>query len=202
MHRVQAVVCASAIGLYGFDTGDAWQTETSPAGDGYLAEVTNQWEKAMTGFATIGIRTVKIRIGIVLSDKGGALMEMGKPVKLGMGSPMGSGNQYLSWIHIDDLCELFIFAIENDQMAGVYNAAAPEPVTNKFFIKEIASVMKRPLWAPNIPSFVLKIIVGAEAGAVLLGGNRVSPQKILDRGFKFKFSVLRSALEDLLKNHK
>jgi uncharacterized protein len=201
-HHVKSIVCASAIGLYGFDTGDAWQTETAPKGEGYLAEVTDAWEKAMTGFEAKGIRTVKIRIGIVLSERGGALDEMGKPVKWGVGSPMGSGKQYLSWIHIDDLCDMFIFAIENEQMTGAYNAAAPEPVTNKSFIKEIASVMKRPLWAPNIPSFVLKVVVGAEAAAVLLGGNRVSPQKILDRGFKFKFPLLRPALEHLLKNNK
>ncbi len=201
-NRVQSVICASAIGLYGFDTGDAWQMENAPKGQGYLAEVTDEWEKAGALIESKGIRLVKIRVGIVLSDKGGALDEMSKPVKLYVGSPMGKGNQYVSWIHIDDLCEMFMYAIENNQMAGPYNAVAPEPVTNKFLIQQIATTLKKPLWAPNVPAFVLKLVVGAEAADVLLGGNRVSPKKIMDQGFKFTYPVLRTALEDLLKNDK
>lgn len=201
-HHVQSVICASAIGLYGFDTGSAWQMEDAPQGQGYLAEVTANWEKAAELIEATGIRTARIRIGIVLSDKGGALVEMGNPVKFGIGSPMGTGDQYVSWIHIDDLCDMFIYAIENNFMQGAYNAAAPEPVTNKTFIHEIAAVLKKPLWAPNIPGFVLKLVVGAEAGAVLLGGNRVSPKKIQDQGFKFNYAELKPALQDLLLKHK
>lgn len=201
-HHVASVICASAIGLYGFDTGSEWQTEEAPQGQGYLAEVTANWEKAAQAIEATGVRTAKIRIGIVLSDKGGALTEMSNPVKFGIGSPMGTGQQYVSWIHIDDLCDMFIYAIENNSMVGAYNAAAPEPVTNKMLIHEIAAVLKKPLWAPNVPGFALKLIVGGEASAVLLGGNRVSPKKVQDQGFKFKYNTLKPALEDLLLKHK
>ena len=198
-NSVKAVISSSAIGIYGFDTGEAWQTETSPTGDGYLAEVTHNWEQATK---SITLRTVIIRIGIVLSDKGGALAELSKPVKYFVGSPMGNGKQYISWIHIDDLCEMFIFALENEQLNGAYNAIAPEPVTNKFLTQKIAEVLKRPLWLPNIPAFAMKLIVGSEQALILLGGNRVSAKKITDAGFKFSFPSLLPALADLLKNNK
>jgi uncharacterized protein (TIGR01777 family) len=201
-HHVKSVICASAIGLYGFDTGDAWQLESAPTGEGFLAEVTGQWEKAIAKIEATAIRTVKLRIGIVLSKTGGALKEMGTPVKYFIGSPFGSGKQYVSWIHIDDLCEQFIYALENDQMIGAYNAVAPDPVTNQTLIKEIAHTLKRPLWVPNVPRFALKLVVGSEAADVLLGGNRVSSKKIADQGFKFTYPGLRLALEQLLQNHK
>ncbi len=201
-NAIKAVVCASAIGLYGFDTGDAWQTESSPTGEGYLAEITNRWEDAAAVIEKTGRRTVKIRIGIVLSDKGGALDELAKPIKYFVGSPLGKGSQYVSWIDIDDLCAMFIYALENEALIGTYNAVAPEPVTNKFFTQEIATLLKKPLWLPNIPSFMMKIIVGAEQALIILGGNRVSPKKIMDQGFKFNYPTLRSSLEHLLKNKK
>jgi uncharacterized protein (TIGR01777 family) len=201
-HHVKSFISASAIGIYGFDTGDRWLTEDSPTGEGFLAEVTSKWEASMLPIENSGLRTVRIRVGIVLSDQGGALEELSKPVKFFIGSPMGRGSQYVSWIHIDDLCSMFILAIENEKMAGAYNAAAPEPVSNAFLTKEIASVLKKPLWMPNVPAFVLKLILGSEKAAVLLGGNRVSPKKIIEAGFKFSYPVLKPALEQLLKNNK
>ncbi len=201
-HPVRSVICASAIGLYGADTGEDWQTETSPQGGGYLAEVTRQWEDATTAIESSGIRTVRIRIGIVLSDRGGALSEMGKPVRYYFGAPIGSGRQFVSWIHIDDLCDMFIYAIEHDQLKGVFNGVAPQPVTNKKLIQEIAAALKRPLWLPNIPAFVLKLVTGNEPAAVLVGGNRVSSQKISNHGFNFTYPDLHKALQQLLKNNK
>jgi uncharacterized protein (TIGR01777 family) len=201
-NTIKAVVCASAIGLYGFDTGEAWQTESSPVGDGYLAEITKNWEDAAALIEKTGRRTIKIRIGIVLSDKGGALDELSKPINYFVGSPLGKGSQYVSWIDIDDLCDIFIYAIENEALIGAYNAVAPDPVTNKFFTEEIAAVLKKPLWLPNIPSFILKLIVGAEQARIILGGNRVSSKKIMDQGFKFNYPTLQSCLEHLLKSKK
>jgi uncharacterized protein (TIGR01777 family) len=201
-NSIKAVISASAIGIYGFDTGDNWQTETSPSGDGFLAEITKKWEAATESIAKAGKRLAIIRIGIVLSDKGGALQELSRPVKYFAGASLGSGNQYVSWIHMDDLCDMFIYAIENEKLSGVYNAVAPEPVTNKTLTKEIDKVLNRPLWLPNVPSFVMKLIVGAEQALIVLGGNRVSAKKIMEKGFKFKFASLTNALSDLLKNNK
>jgi len=201
-NNIKAVVCASAIGLYGFDTGEVWQTEDSPVGGGYLAEITKNWEDAATLIEKTGRRTVKIRIGIVLSDKGGALQELSNLIKYFVGTPLGKGTQYLSWIDIDDLCAMFIYAIENEAVIGTYNAVAPEPVTNNFLTEEIATVLKKPLWLPNIPSFMMKLIVGAEQALIILGGNRVSPKKIMDQGFKFNYPTLRSCLDHLLKTKK
>jgi uncharacterized protein (TIGR01777 family) len=199
---LKAFISTSAVGVYGYDTGSEWQTENSPAGDGFLAEVTKNWEASVLPIQNLGIRTAIIRVGIVLSDKGGSLQELLKPINYFIGSPMGKGSQYISWIHIDDLCAVFIYALENENMAGVYNAVAPEPVTNEILTKEIALQVKKPLWLPNLPSFVLKLILGAEKAMLLLGGNRVSSKKITDSGFKFKYTTLKPALENLLKGNK
>ncbi len=203
-HKVKSFISASAIGIYGFDTGDSWQNETEPTivGKGFLAEVTGKWEASLSPIEKSGLRTVKIRIGIVLSGQGGALEELSKPIKYFVGSPMGKGIQYVSWIHVDDLCEMFITALENEKMQGAYNAAAPDPVTNKMLTIEIASVLKRPLWLPNIPAFVLNLILSSEKAAILLGGNRVSTEKIVEAGFKFNYPNLKPALEDLFENNK
>ena len=199
-NSVKAIVAASAIGIYGFDTGDTLLSENSPFGEGFLAEVCKNWEAAVDSID--GIRTIKMRIGIVLSEKGGALEQMAKPVNYFVGSPLGTGNQQVSWIHLDDMCGLLIFALENEHIKGAYNAVAPNPVTNKLLTEKIAKILKRPLWLPNIPSFMMKLIVGAEASSIILGGNNVSSKKITDSGFKFKFPDLISALTDLLQNKK
>lgn len=201
-HNVKAFISASAIGIYGYDTGDEWQTENSQYGKGFLSEVTKNWETAVLPIEKLGIRTVTIRIGIVLSDKGGSLKELSKPITHFIGSPMGRGSQYVSWIHIDDLCRMFIYALENANMGGVYNAVAPDPVSNEALTKEIASVLKKPLWLPNLPSFLLKGILGSEKAMVLLGGNRVSSKKIVEHGFKFNYPNLKLALANLFKNNK
>jgi uncharacterized protein (TIGR01777 family) len=201
-NTLKSFISASAIGIYGYDTGSEWQTENTPAGEGFLAEVTKNWEASVLPIQNLGIRTAIIRLGIVLSDKGGSLRELLKPINYFIGSPMGEGNQYISWIHIDDLCALFIYALENETLTGVYNAVAPEPVTNEILTKEIALQVKKPLWLPNLPVFVLKLILGAEKSMILLGGNRVSSKKITDAGFKFNYTTLKPALENLLKGNK
>ncbi|CAN5186500.1 TIGR01777 family oxidoreductase [soil metagenome] len=197
-HSVKAVVSASAIGIYGFGLDDnKVMTEESPAGTDFLSNVVVEWEKAINQITSLGIRLAKIRIGIVLSEKGGALVEMAKPVKLLVGSPLGTGRQLLSWIHIDDLCEIFIKAVEEDKMIGAFNGVTPHAVTNREMTKAIAKALHKPLLAPAVPAFVLRIIVGEMAGIVLNGSN-ISSGKIERAGFKFKFTDLDAALNDLL----
>jgi uncharacterized protein len=196
-HSVKNFVGASAIGYYGFGMNDETFTEESKAGNDFLASVTKQWEEETNPMAALGLRLVKLRIGIVLSEKGGALAEMAKPIKLGMGSPLGTGQQYLSWIHIDDLCELFIKAVVDEKMQGAYNAVGNSWVTNAELTKAIASVLKKPLWLPPVPAFMMKIILG-EMADMVLNGSKVSAEKIRQAGFQFKYPDLDKALNNLL----
>jgi len=197
-HTVSSVISASAIGYYGFGITDNFLTEESPSGADFLATVTREWEQAVEEFTSLNLRVVKLRIGIVLSEKGGALKSMALPVRLGIGAPLGSGQQPVSWIHIDDLCSMFIKAIEDKTMHGAYNAAGLNPVTNKELTKTIAEVLQKPLWAPAIPAFILKLVLGDMAD-MIIRGNKISPQKIQQAGFKFKYLNVRDALSDLFK---
>jgi uncharacterized protein (TIGR01777 family) len=196
-NKVKTLLSASAIGIYGADRGEELLTETSSPGNDFLAEVTKAWEGAVQPVAGLGIRTVLLRIGIVLSDKGGALAKMAQPVRLGAGSPLGSGKQWVSWIHVDDLCRLFFYCLENPEVHGPYNAVAPEPATNEVLTKQIAEVLDKPLFMPNVPAFALKLAVG-EMAATVLGSARVSSQKITQAGFTYQFPGLTPALRDLL----
>ena len=196
-HHVETFISASAIGYYGWDTGGVWVKEGSRFGDDFLATVTKAWEEKVDLFEELKIRTAKLRIGIVFSGKGAALKELARPVKFGLGAALGKGDQYMSWIHVDDLCNMFIHAIENKEVHGVYNAVGPNPETNKHITKEIGKVLKRPIWLPNVPGFVLKLMLGQRA-AMILGGSRVSSEKIESTGFKFRFPNLIDALKDLL----
>lgn len=197
-HQVKGFISASAIGYYGADAGQQILTEESPPGNDFLAEVTKAWEDSAGKIQELGIRTVRFRIGVVLSKEGGALPPLAIPIKLFIGSPLGSGKQVMSWIHIKDLCRMFLFAIENEQVQGVYNAAAPNPVSNKDFIKETAQALKRPIILPHVPAFALKALMGQRADLVL-GSAHVSSKKIEAAGFAFQFSTLGPALRDLLQ---
>ncbi len=196
-HQVTSFVSASAIGYYGWDTGGVWVKEGSRFGDDFLATVTKAWEEEVDQIAELGIRTAKLRIGIVFSEKGGALYELAKPIKMGAGAPLGSGDQYMSWIHIDDLCKMFIHATESSDVEGVFNAVGPNPETNQVITKKVAKVLDKPCFLPNVPSFILKIILGKRA-AMILGGSRVSSEKIVTTGFQFSYPELEPALKDLL----
>jgi uncharacterized protein (TIGR01777 family) len=197
-HHVKTFVSASAIGYYGADDKDRPFDENDKQGAGFLAEVVHQWEEFVDQISNLGIRVVKIRTGVVLSEEGGALKELMKPVKFYTGAPLGNGNQILSWIHLDDLCRIYIKATEDETMQGIYNAVAPNPVTNREFTYRLARVMRRPIILPPIPSFVLKALLG-EMADLVLKGPKVSSQKIQAAGFKFLFENLDSALEDLLR---
>ena len=196
--KIKAFISASAIGIYGFDTGSILLKEDrKQLGDDFLATLTKKWEAAADQFSDISEKVVKLRIGLVLSAKGGLLDKLVPITKFGLGSAFGSGDQYMSWIHIRDLVNMFIEAIEKDTMDGVYNAVAPNPVTNKEFLETLSGVLNRPFFLPNTPKFLMRMALGELASAVT-GGNKVSSEKISMTGFEFKFQTLRESLEDLL----
>lgn len=189
-------ISASAIGYYGWDTGERLVDETSAKGDGFLADVVDDWERVADTFSDLGTKVSKVRIGIVLSQYNGALVELMKPIKLGFGAPLAPGSQYMSWIHVSDLCGMFEHILSNSK-EGTFNGVAPTPQTNEAFTKAVASHLKKPLWLPNVPKFALRLIVG-EMADILVGGNKVSSKKIEDSGFNFQFETLDLALKNLL----
>jgi len=196
--KIKGFISASAIGYYGMDTGDRLMKETGSPGKDFLAEVTKNWESTVGAFEEINTRTVVFRIGIVLSEKGGVLPRIAAPIKWGLGAPIGSGDQYLSWVHIRDLARMFADSLENQSFNGIYNAVAPNPATNREFTKAAAEVLNKPLILPNVPGFALKLIMG-EMAEMILGGNKVSSEKVENQGFVFEFQALKPALKDLLK---
>jgi len=198
---LKAFISASAVGYYGTITTDKIFKETDLSANDFLGNVCNQWEQIADKFEGIGIRTVKIRTGVVLTEKEGALSKMITPVKMGIGSAIGTGKQYLPWIHIDDLCGIYIKAIEDKTMEGAFNAVAPEYKTNKDFTKILASVLNKPFRFPNIPSFTMKLIFG-KMSSILLKGSRVSSDLIILKGYNFMFPKLKKALIDLLIDKK
>ncbi len=196
-NQVKAFISASAIGYYGAITTDHIFTETDPPGSDFLGDTCKQWEQSADHFEQLGIRTVKIRTGVVLTKKHGALAKMMIPFKLGIGSVLGTGEQFMPWIHIDDLCGIYIKAVEDIQMQGVYNAAAPDYKTNREFTETLARVLKKLVWFPDTPALLLRLIFG-KAADIILKGSRVSPEKIINAGYHFKFHDLENALVNLV----
>lgn len=197
-HRPKSFVSSSAIGFYGGDTGDRILTESSPAGTDFMGLVTQAWEESVEAVSALGIRTVKLRTGVVLTMDGGALPKLVQPVRLGAGAPLGSGKQYVSWIHADDLCRMYIQAMTDPSWTGVYNAVAAEPVTNAELTRQIAKVLDKPLFLPNVPAFSLRLLFG-EMAVVVLGSSRVLNQRIQQQtGFVYSFQTLKSALQAAL----
>ena len=188
-------ISASAAGFYGQQTDEHYYSEEDPAGNDFLGETCANWEKSISSINELGVSTAIVRIGIVLSTEGGALKEMAKPIKSYVGAPLGTGKQYIPWIHIKDLCKIFIHILENN-MEGTYNAASPNQVNNKEFTKCLAAVLNKPLFLPNVPAFIMKLILGSRANLVL-EGSRVSVEKIVNSGFEFEFKELKPALVDL-----
>ncbi len=197
-HHVKSFIGSSAIGYYGGDTGDRPLTESSAGGSDFLAQVTRAWERSVDQVAALGIRTVKLRTGVVLTMAGGALPKLAQPVRLGAGAPIGSGQQYISWIHIDDLCRLYIESIQHETWAGVYNAVGPTPATNEGLTRAIAHTLNRPMLLPNIPNFVIKLMFG-ELAVTVTGGNYVLNKRIAEEtDFQYHFGELDAALRNLL----
>jgi uncharacterized protein len=193
--RPAALVCASAIGYYG-DCGDAILDETSAPGAGFLPEVCVAWEREALAAEALGRRVARLRIGVVLDRRGGALARMLPPFRMGAGGRLGDGRQWMSWIHLDDLAGLFRFALENN-LAGPVNAVAPNPARNADFTRTLAGALHRPAFVP-VPGFALRLLFG-EMAEVLLGSQRVHPKAAQSAGFRYRFPDLAPALKDLLR---
>jgi uncharacterized protein (TIGR01777 family) len=195
--RPAVLVSASAVGIYG-DRRDEELTESSQPGSDFLADVCVAWEREASRAAEIGMRVAMIRIGIVLGSNGGALAKMLTPFKLGLGSPLGSGRQYMPWVHIDDLVKLMLFAAGESSVHGPLNGVAPNPVTNREFTKTLGKVLGRPTFMPSVPRIALRIMLG-EVADVLLSSQRARPRAALAAGFLFQFTELEPALRDVLR---
>jgi len=194
--KLKAFISASAIGYYGATTSEQIFDESDSFAVDFLGQTCKNWEDAADRFTKIGVRTVKIRTGIVLSKDGGAMAKLKMPIQWGLGSAIGSGEQFMPWIHMEDLCNIYIHALENAHMKGPYNAVAPDHVTNKTFIRKTAQTLHKPFWFPNIPAIAMKLMFG-EMAAMLLEGSRVTSDKIRKEGFSFQFPDLDSALKEL-----
>jgi uncharacterized protein (TIGR01777 family) len=197
--KPRVLVSASAIGYYG-SCGEKELDEHSPPGSDFLAEVCIGWEKEAVVAREIGVRVVLLRIGIVLGERGGALSKMLTPFYLGLGSPLASGNQFMSWVHIDDLVEMMLFAAREGGLAGPLNGVGPHPVTNREFTKALGRVLGRPTFMPAVPGFALKIMMG-DFAEVLLASQRVYPRAALAGGFAFRYPELEPALKNVLHSH-
>lgn len=195
----ETFITASATGYYGSFNSEKVFTESNTAADDFLGQTCMDWEGVADKFVEYGVRSVIIRTGVVLSGHGGALARLAGPVRWGIGAALGTGKQYMPWIHMEDLCNIYIHALENKEMHGPHNAVAPEQVTNRDFMKEMAVLLKKPFWLPRIPSLVIRLIFG-EMSKTVLFGSRISAEKLLSTGYKFQFPDLGSALVDCFDN--
>jgi uncharacterized protein len=193
----KTLVSASAIGFYG-DRGDEVLNEQSASGDDFLAEVCREWELATRPAAEKGIRVVSLRFGVILSTEGGALQKMLTPFKLGVGGRVGSGEQYMSWVTLDDVVGVIYFALTNETLHGPVNVVAPEAVTNLEFTKALGHVLSRPTLFPA-PAFALRLAFGEMADALLLSSARVEPLRLKESGYSFQYPELEGALRHMLK---
>ena len=196
--KIDAFISASAVGYYGSETTDKIFIEDNVAANDFLGKVCQKWEEQANEFTTkLDIRSVSIRTGVVLSKGSELIKKAVLPTKFWLGAPLGKGSQYMPWIHIDDLCKIYIKAIEDETMTGAYNAVAPEDTTNAQFMKGVADVLKKPMFLPPVPAFVFKLFLG-EAAQIILEGSRISSQKIEDAGYVFKYKTLSRALKKIL----
>ncbi len=191
--RPKAFIAASAVNYYGTLTSDKIFNEDDPPSSDFLGETCKKCEQSALKFEKSGIRTVIIRTGVVISPEGGAVKKMSVSVKLGLGAPVGSGKQYFPWIHIDDLCNIYIKAIEDLKMRGAYNAVAPDHINNRDVMKALADLYNRPFWTPNAPPFVMRTLFG-EMSNILLKGSRISADRIRKAGYEFRFTDFKDAV--------
>lgn len=187
---LKAFISASATGYYGSATTETIFDEYSPAGKDFLAEVCIAWEKAADRFQEAGIRTVKMRTGVVMTKGAPALNKMLLPIRLGVGGPLGNGRQYMPWIHLHDLCSLYLRALEDETMTGPWNAVAPEHITNRELMKTLARKLGKPFFIPPVPSFMLKLALG-EMAVIVTDGSRVNSRRLKAAGFTFKYAEVK-----------
>lgn len=197
-HQVKTIISASAIGFYG-NRGDELLTEESTPGHGFLSDACLEWEAAVDAGEKLNLRVIKFRTGVVLTDSGGALPEIAGPVKKGLGAALGTGKQWISWIHIQDVIKMYAFALENIRLRGTYNMTSPNPVTNIEITRSLAHIFNKKLWLPNVPAFALKLALG-ELSALVLDSTRVSSSKIEAEGFTFDFPDITKALDDIYRD--
>ena len=197
--KPKALISASAIGYYGAHGDEHLTEDTAPAND-FLADVCKQWEAEAFRAKEFGVRVVVVRIGGVLESDGGALPQMMVPFKFFAGGPFGSGRQWFSWIHRDDVVGIIKYALDNDKISGPVNATAPNPVTNTEFSAALGKALKRPSWLA-VPGFILRLTLG-ELGNVLLTGQRVFPEKALKAGYQFKYTEVKDALKAIIREQR
>lgn len=196
-HHINHFISASAIGIYPSSLEKLYTEDNEAVDDSFVGEVVVQWEEAADNFSDLGMDVAKIRIGLVLAREGGLLEKLKEPVNFNVGSPLGSGNQWQSWIHIDDVAGIFVHILEN-KLEGTFNAVAPNPVTNKELINEVASKMGKSVWLPNVPAFAIKAVLG-EMSRLVLSSQLVSSDKIEQTGYRFEYTNLAKALEDTMQ---
>jgi len=195
-HQVQQVIAASAIGIYAHSYTEEYSEESTHLSNSFLGEVVEQWEQAIDCFKQLNIKVAKVRTGIVLHKTAGALPKMMQPIKMKFGAALGSGKQQMSWIHIDDLSRLYVFILKN-QLTGVFNAVAPQVVTNSVFTTVLAEQLSAKIWLPNVPKFMLNLLLG-EMHLLLCESQKVSSSKIQKIGFEFQYPTLKKALSNLI----
>jgi len=191
------LISTSAVGFYGSGEDDAEYDESSPAGEGFLAEVCKRWEAEARLAERFGVRLATCRFGIVMGKNGGALEQMMPAFRYGLGSPLGSGRQWFSWVHMEDLVGIIVFLIEKRDIFGAVNAVAPHPVRNRELTEVLAKAFGRRVILPAVPGFLIRSLLG-EFGSVLVEGQRAIPRRLLDAGYRFRFSTLEDALADLI----
>lgn len=196
-HQVRQIVSASGTAIYPESFSKIYDETSTEMDDSFLGNVVMKWEEGVDRFHALGLKVCKLRTGIVFANNGGALPEMVKPIKMGFGAAMGNGKQIQTWIHIQDLVNLYYFAVEN-KWEGVFNAISPNPISNANLTKAIAKIFHKSIFLPNIPEFVMKLILG-EMSILLFSSKNLSAQKVLQNGFTFKFPKAKEALENLYK---
>lgn len=198
-HQIKIFIGASGVGIYG-DGKDAWQTENTLLGNDFLANVCIAWEDEMKKIEALAIRTAIVRTGVVLAKDNGALQKIIKATKYTLGTYFADGMQYMPWIHIDDIVSIYYYLLTNEQMAGIFNAVAPNPITNKEFTEQLSSILKKPMLPFGVPAFLLQIALG-EMSAIVLNSNRCSADKIIKAGYQFQYNHFEDALNNLLKKN-
>lgn len=198
-HLPEVFISASATGFYGSENSEKIFNENDSAGTDFVGLVGDVWENSLNIISEQGVRTVVLRTGVVLDKNSGALAKLLKPAKAGFASQLGTGKQFMPWIHLEDIGRMYVYALKHAEIQGVYNAVAPQHLTNRMFTKAIARTLGKPMLAPPVPAFILKAMMG-EAASIVIKGSRVSSEKISKTGFKFKFPEIYAALNDIL-NH-
>jgi len=195
--KPRTLICASATGYYGLQELEHVSNEEEKAGSDFLAQVCQKWETEADRFETLGMRVVKVRTGVVFDQSGGALQKMVQPIRFFVGAALGSGKQNIPWIHWEDWCGAVIHLLQQNNLSGAFNLVAPQPVTNAELTRFIAKVMGRPLVLPNVPALALKILLG-EMSSIVLQGHKVSSEKLIESGYKFKHESTLEAVSELL----